>query len=85
MQKVKWALLGLVLAGLVVVVFRNLEETSVELVFTTVTLPLAALLTITLAIGFVLGMSVSALWKVRSWRHRSKAGKSKVESSESDV
>lgn len=68
MKKLRWIFFGLVVAVLLIIVFRNLEETNVELVFTTVTLPLAALLTITLLIGVTLGLSLSAMWRVHNWR-----------------
>lgn len=68
MKKVKWIVFCLILLLLLVVVFRNLEETNLELIVTSVTLPLAALLTITLSIGFFMGFFASALWKVRNWR-----------------
>lgn len=74
MRKFKWILFVIILLMLSVIVFRNLEETTVELVFTSLNLPLAALLTVTLLIGFCLGLFASALWKVRSWRaHRAKS------------
>lgn len=75
MKKLKWIALGLVLLLLGVIVFRNLEETNVELVFVTVRLPLAALLIATLATGFGLGFFASAAWRVHSWRAKSKSKK----------
>ncbi|MFK7736978.1 MAG: lipopolysaccharide assembly protein LapA domain-containing protein [Pirellulaceae bacterium] len=68
MKKVKWILLLLVVALLLVIVFRNLETISVELLFTTVELPLAALLLATLLAGFALGFLTNTMWKVRQWR-----------------
>ena len=73
MKSIKWILFGLVLFALLVVVFRNLEQTKVELIFTSVDMPLAAILLITLLLGFVLGLAASALWKMRNWRVHSKA------------
>ena len=73
--KLKWIALAVLVVLFVIIVFRNLEETNVELIFGTVTLPLAALLSVTLLIGFVLGISASALWKVRHWRAKSRADK----------
>lgn len=72
MKNFKWILFGLIVLVLTVVVFRNLEATQVELVFTTLTLPLAALLSITLLIGFLMGLFASALWRVRNWRAKSR-------------
>lgn len=75
MKKIKWVLFGLVLLALMVVVFRNLEQTRVELIFTSVDMPLAAILVVTLLLGFLMGLAASALWKVRNWRAQSKAHK----------
>ncbi|MEM8735714.1 MAG: hypothetical protein AAGG44_15885 [Planctomycetota bacterium] len=77
-KKVKWILLGLVIALLVVIIFRNLEPTDLELIITEVKLPLAALLSVTLLIGFCLGILANAMWKVRKWR----AEKSKTKSTD---
>ncbi len=73
MQKVlrnlKWILLILVLLLLLLVVFRNLEQIDVELVFFTIKLPLAALLIITLLTGFLLGLGAGTWWRLRHWRN----------------
>lgn len=68
MKKAKWILLLLAITLLLVVVFRNLETISVELIVTTVELPLAALLLATLLAGFALGFLTNTMWKVRQWR-----------------
>lgn len=68
LKRLRWILFGLTVALFAIIVFRNLEETDLELVFATVRLPLAALLTITLLIGILLGLSLSTMWRVRSWR-----------------
>ncbi|GIW98266.1 MAG: hypothetical protein KatS3mg111_1599 [Pirellulaceae bacterium] len=52
-----------------VVIFQNLEQTEVELLFALVNMPLALLLAITLALGFLLGFSANAIWH---FRHRPK-------------
>jgi uncharacterized integral membrane protein len=68
MKKAKWILWLLTVALLLVIVFRNLETTSVELIITTVKMPLAALLLATLLAGFALGFFANTMWKVRRWR-----------------
>ena len=83
LKKAKWVAFAIFLLLVGVIVFRNLEETNVELIFATVTMPLAALLTITLLVGFVLGISASALWQVRHWRAKSRAEKKGPQHSES--
>ena len=66
--RLKWACLLLTLAVLIIVVFQNLEPMTVTLLFTTATLPQAAVLTITLIIGFLLGLATQALWRMRAWQ-----------------
>lgn len=68
MKKVRLVLFALLVLLVLVVIFRNLEETRLELIVTTVTLPLAALLLVTLAIGFAMGLFMPTIWKMRSWR-----------------
>lgn len=75
LKKAKWIAFGVLLLVVAIIVFRNLEETKVELIFATVTMPLAALLTITLLVGFALGFSANALWRVRHWRSKSREEK----------
>ncbi len=70
MKTVKLILFGILIAGFTVVIFRNLEQTSVELVFTTLQLPLAALLSIVFCLGFGMGFFARTLWKVRHWRNK---------------
>ena len=57
MRRLKWILFFVVLTLLIIIVFQNLAETEVHLLFSTVTMPEAALLTITLAVGFGLGLA----------------------------
>lgn len=76
MRKVKWGFFGLVVACSVVIVFRNLEEVDVELVFATLKMRLATLLAATLLTGFLLGLSASTLLKMRSWRAQARKVKS---------
>ena len=82
MNKVRLVVFALLVILLLIVVFRNLEATPVELIITTVTLPLAGLLMVTLAIGFAMGFFVNTIWKVRSWR-RAKATKEPTRSQSS--
>jgi uncharacterized integral membrane protein len=55
-------------ALLVIVVFQNLERSTVQLLFFTVELPQAAVLSVTLAVGFLLGLSAPALWRLNTRR-----------------
>lgn len=68
MKNLRWIILLVVIISFGVIIFRNLETTRLELLFTSVELPLAALLSVTLLLGFLLGLATPALWKVRSWR-----------------
>ena len=75
MRTTRWILFVTTLLVLLVIVLRNLEETNVELIFARLTMPLAALLTVTLLIGFGLGLLAAPLWKMRNWRTKSKDSK----------
>ncbi len=68
MKNVKWILLGLMAIVLLIVIFQNLEETQVQLFTATLTLPLAWLLTLTLAVGFLFGLGAHTLWHL--WRRK---------------
>ncbi len=56
--------LGLALLALVVIL-QNVEPLTVQLLFATVTMPRAALLAITLLIGFVIGALVALAYRRR--------------------
>ena len=75
MKKIKWVLLGLIVTLILVIIFRNLEPTDLELIVTEVQLPLAALLSVTLLIGFCLGILANAMWKIHRWRIEKSKGK----------
>ena len=79
MKQLRLIVFGLLLVLMVIVVFQNLEETSFEFVFTTIQLPLAALLAIALLTGFLMGLFAPAVWKVRNWR---KSKRAKLENSD---
>ena len=51
-----------------IVVIQNTEKVPVKLVFTTVTMPRALLLFLTLGIGFVVGIMASYFWRRRRFR-----------------
>lgn len=55
-----------------VVVFQNLGEVEAHLLFTTLKMRLATLIALTLLVGFVMGLIANTLWKVHSWRQKSK-------------
>lgn len=74
-SRLKWIAFLIVVLVLVIIVFQNLAQTEVYILFFTVAMPHAALLTMTLLIGFALGLSAKTLWKVRAWRARSSAKK----------
>jgi uncharacterized integral membrane protein len=78
MRRIKWVVFIAAVALLVIIVFQNLAETEVHLLFWTVSLPQAALLTIAIATGFLMSLSANALWKVRAWRVRASAAKSEA-------
>ncbi len=51
-----------------IVVIQNTESMPVKLVFTTVTMPRALLLFLTLGIGFLVGIMASYFWRRRRFR-----------------
>lgn len=69
-SRLKWIAIVIMLVLATIVVFQNLEQTEVMVLFLPVKMPQAALLTLTLLLGFLLGLSASTLWKVRAWRAR---------------
>lgn len=69
MHRVKWITYLIVVLLVLIIVFQNLAQTEVHLLFAKVTMPQAALLTVMLLVGFGLGLSARALWKVRgAWK-----------------
>jgi uncharacterized integral membrane protein len=73
LAKIKLLFLSLLVLLLLITVFQNLSQIEVSILFWTVQLPQAALLAITLIIGFALGVSANTLRKMRGWRARKKA------------
>lgn len=65
---IKLLLLIVMLLLVVVVGFQNLTPIQLRFLFSTIELPQAVILGCTLLIGFVMGLIVSALWRVRAWR-----------------
>lgn len=68
LRLVKWIVFALLLMVVVIVSFQNLTPIQLHFLFSTVELPQAVILLITLLIGFLLGVLAGALWRVRSWR-----------------
>lgn len=56
MKKTKLAIAGIVAILLVIIIFQNLDTVSTRLLFARVEMPQAALLFLTAAAGFVLGL-----------------------------
>lgn len=63
---------GLLILIVIAVVLQNREETTVKLLFATVSMPLAALLTIIFVLGFGLGLLVVLLVRRGSGDDRSR-------------
>lgn len=78
MRRLKWIGLALLLVLSLIVIFQNLANTEVRLLMMTFELPQAALLLITLGIGYVLGLSTTTLWRVAARRAQAKKGKSSL-------
>lgn len=64
----KLILLVVMLLLVVVVSFQNLTPIQLRFLFSTFELPQAVILGCMLLVGFVMGLIVSALWRVRAWR-----------------
>ncbi|MCA9191217.1 MAG: LapA family protein [Planctomycetales bacterium] len=79
MRRLKLILWAVVLILALIIILQNLESTSVHVLFMPIELPLAALLSITLGVGFVLGLLANTFWRMRYWR--SQASKVKQEQS----
>ena len=75
-QKIRWFLLILVIVLTLAAITQNGQETTVQLLWLTRTMPLSVLLLSTIAVGFLLGALTTALMLRR--RHKAKeAAKSK--------
>ena len=72
MHKLKWATMIILLVLCLIVIFQNIEATEVRVLTMSFKLPQAALLLITLAAGFVMGLLTPALRRVFTWRTKSK-------------
>lgn len=75
MKKLKWVVVGILILLPLIVVFQNLDPIDVHLLFATVSMPQAAMLSITLVFGFLLGFFINTLWRVQSWRSKHKKDK----------
>jgi uncharacterized integral membrane protein len=64
-QKMKLFLLALSVILLLVVTLRNTAEVEIDLLVTEVTMPQAAGLFLSAAIGFIAGLLVAAVWLSR--------------------
>ena len=67
-RKLKWAALALLLSLAVIVCMQNLATVQLHFLFTKIELPQAVVLGGALAIGFLMGVLATALWKLRAWR-----------------
>lgn len=56
MKKAKHVLIGVVVLLVVIIAFQNTDSVDTHLLFTTVTMPRALLLLVTLVIGFAIGL-----------------------------
>lgn len=83
MKKLRIILVGLFLVLLTIVVFQNLAETDFEFMLAKVTMPLAVLLLLAFAGGFITGFLVNTIWKVR--KRRADKRKEAAEHSESSA
>ena len=68
MKKFRLILVGLFLILLVIVVFQNLAETDFQFILAKITLPLAVLLLLAFAGGFITGFLVNTIWKMQKRR-----------------
>jgi uncharacterized integral membrane protein len=78
MNRLKWIFLAVLTVFCLIVVFQNIEPTEVRLLTMSFQLPQAALLLITLATGFAMGLLTPAFRKMVSWRAKSKHTKSEL-------
>ena len=75
MNRLKWIFLAAVLIFCLIVIFQNIESIEVRLLTMSFQLPQAALLLITLAVGFILGLLTPTFWKMALWRAKSRKTK----------
>lgn len=75
MNRLKWIFLVLLLIFCLIIIFQNIESTEVHLLTMSFQLPQAALLLITLTLGFAMGLLTPTFRKMVSWRAKSKKGK----------
>lgn len=78
MNRLKWIFLALLLVFCLIVIFQNIEPTEVRLLTMSFTLPQAALLMITLGVGYVMGLLTPTFRRMVSWRTNSKKAKSSL-------
>ena len=78
MNRLKWIFLAVVLIFCLIMIFQNSESTEVRMLTMSFQLPQAALLLITLAIGFILGLLTPTFWKMASWRTKSRKDKAEM-------
>ncbi|MCA9128700.1 MAG: LapA family protein [Planctomycetales bacterium] len=77
LSKIKLALFALLTLLLIIIVFQNLSEIEVRLLFATMTMPQAALIATMLLVGFLMGLFANAMWRISSWRSAAKANRSR--------
>jgi uncharacterized integral membrane protein len=82
MNRLKWIFLVMLIIFCLIVIFQNIESTEVRLLTMSFKLPQAALLLITLATGFVMGLLTPTFRKMASWRAKSKKGKPELPKSQ---
>lgn len=75
MRHFKLALLIVVLLLAGAVILQNMEPVKTKLLLGTLEMPLAALLAMTLLVGYGLGLLTAALWQWRSWRSQALAAR----------
>ncbi len=71
-SKIKIGILAVLVVIALIVVFQNWSEIEVKLLFVTVAMPQAVFFLGTLGLGFVIGLTTSAIWKMQSLRSKSK-------------
>lgn len=83
LRKLKWLTLAILGLLAFLVCLQNLSTIQLRFLFSTIDLPLAAVLVSAMLIGFVGGLIVSALWRVHAWRARISREKLQQQSPES--
>lgn len=74
MNRLKWIFLAALLVFCLILIFQNIESAEVRLLTMSFQLPQAALMLITLAVGFAMGLLTLTLRKVFSCRAKVKKG-----------